>query len=109
MSETPYISIEEAGKRLFGVSRAQSYELAKSGVIPTVKIGPRRMVVPLQAILDAQPVLPAAPKGAQQEFIRMRAAIERICSIVDADRIDDQSAERALDRIGDIIHTVLGE
>jgi excisionase family DNA binding protein len=41
-------SVEEAG-RLLGVGRNQAYEAAKTGTLPTIKIG-RRLLVPKAAL-----------------------------------------------------------
>jgi excisionase family DNA binding protein len=41
------MSVEEAGQRL-GISRCLAYELARSGGIPTLRLG-RRYVVPISA------------------------------------------------------------
>ena len=43
-TERPTISVEEAGA-LLGLSRAASYGAAKTGAIPTLRIG-RRLLVP---------------------------------------------------------------
>jgi excisionase family DNA binding protein len=50
------ISVPEAGKRYFGISRGASYQAAERGEIPTVRIG-RLLRVPVAA-MDA--VLAAA-------------------------------------------------
>jgi hypothetical protein len=51
MSEnTPItISVPEAGKRYFGLSRNGSYDAARRGDIPTIKIG-RLLRVPVRAL-----------------------------------------------------------
>jgi len=54
-SERKTDNIEEA-RRLLGIARDQAYEAAKSGQIPTNKIG-KRLLVP-NPVLD--PMLPAA-------------------------------------------------
>jgi hypothetical protein len=49
------ISVPEAGRRYFGLSRGASYQAAKRGHIPTIRIG-RRVWVPirtLERMLDA--------------------------------------------------------
>jgi excisionase family DNA binding protein len=49
------ISVPEAGRRYFGLCRGTSYEAARRGEIPTVRIG-RRIRVPVRALermLDA--------------------------------------------------------
>jgi hypothetical protein len=56
MSETPLtISVPEAGRRYFGLSRNSSYLAAARGELPTVRIG-RLLRVPVRALermLDA--------------------------------------------------------
>ncbi len=42
------LNVPEAGK-LLGISRAQAYLMAKTGQIPTIKLG-RRVVVPKSAL-----------------------------------------------------------
>jgi excisionase family DNA binding protein len=46
-SKRQTISVSEAAERL-GISRNHAYEAAKSGEIPTIKIG-KRVLVPLAA------------------------------------------------------------
>ena len=48
----PTISVPEAGKLFFGLARNAAYDAAKSGDIPTIRIGGRIMV----------PVVPLAEK-----------------------------------------------
>jgi len=43
------ISVSEAGDRYFGMSRGASYEAAKRGDIPTVRVG-RLLRVPVRAL-----------------------------------------------------------
>jgi excisionase family DNA binding protein len=43
------ISVPEAGSRYFGLCRGTSYEAARRGEIPTVRIG-RRIRVPVRAL-----------------------------------------------------------
>jgi excisionase family DNA binding protein len=43
--EPEAVSIEEA-RRLFGIGRTKLYELIRDGVLPTVKLGKRRLVRP---------------------------------------------------------------
>jgi hypothetical protein len=43
------ISAPEAGRRYFNLSRGASYEAAKRGDIPTIRIG-RRIRVPVRAL-----------------------------------------------------------
>ena len=47
-TEKVTISIEEAGKRL-GICRTQAYRAAKAGLIPTLRVGSRKHVVPVSA------------------------------------------------------------
>ena len=44
------MTVEEAGEAL-GVSRATAYLLAKTGGIPVIRLGERRLVVPKAALL----------------------------------------------------------
>lgn len=57
----PTISVPDAGKLFFGLARNAAYEAAKSGDIPTIRIGGRIMV----------PVVPLAEK------LGLRATIGR--------------------------------
>jgi excisionase family DNA binding protein len=43
------LTIEEAGMEVLGLSRWASYEAAKSGALPTIRIG-RRLLVPRAAL-----------------------------------------------------------
>jgi hypothetical protein len=43
------ISVPEAGKRYFGLSRNGAYDAAKRGQIPTIRIG-RLLRVPIRAL-----------------------------------------------------------
>jgi hypothetical protein len=43
------LSVPEAGKRYFGLSRNGAYEAAKRGDIPTIKVG-RLLRVPVRAL-----------------------------------------------------------
>jgi hypothetical protein len=56
------ISVPEAGKRYFGLSRNGSYSAAQRGQIPTIKIGRllRCPVRALEAMLDRAATKPAA-------------------------------------------------
>jgi hypothetical protein len=48
--ETPLtVSVPEAGNRYFGLCRNSSYDAAKRGQIPTIKIG-RLLRVPVRAL-----------------------------------------------------------
>jgi excisionase family DNA binding protein len=47
-NERQTINIEEAARRL-GIGRNQAYEAAHKGEIPVIRIGSKRMLVPLVA------------------------------------------------------------
>ena len=50
MTDQPLtISVPEAGKRYFGMSRGASYQAAERGDIPTIRIG-RLLRVPVRAM-----------------------------------------------------------
>jgi len=44
------ISVEEAGRDYFGLCRAASFQAAREGRIPTIKIGKRIRRVPIRAL-----------------------------------------------------------
>lgn len=48
--QRPTISIIEAGKVL-GISQTHAYEMAKTGLLPTIALGTRRRRVPTAALL----------------------------------------------------------
>jgi Helix-turn-helix domain len=49
-SEQPLtMTVPEAGKRYFGLSRASAYDAAARGDLPTIRIG-RRLRVPVRAL-----------------------------------------------------------
>lgn len=48
-SKPPVITIPQAGKIYFGIGRSASYEAARRGEIPTIKIG-RKHLVPIAAM-----------------------------------------------------------
>lgn len=48
--DQPTLSIEEAGRLAYGMTRAQAYRAAKEGYLPTVKISERRYRVPTAAL-----------------------------------------------------------
>jgi Helix-turn-helix domain len=61
------LSVPEAGRRYFGLSRNASYAAARAGEIPTMRIGKKLLRVPVRALermLDAvpDPVPERAPK-----------------------------------------------
>lgn len=43
------VTIEKAGQ-LLGISRNLAYQLAREGTIPTVKLGEKRLLVPMVAL-----------------------------------------------------------
>lgn len=43
------VTIEQAG-RMLGISRNLAYKMAKEGQIPTVKLGERRLLVPVHKL-----------------------------------------------------------
>ena len=43
------MTVEEAGEAL-GISRATAYMLAKTGGIPVIRLGERRLVVPIKQL-----------------------------------------------------------
>ncbi len=45
----PTISVDQAGE-ILGISRSSAYQAARTGEIPTIRIG-RRLVVPTAALL----------------------------------------------------------
>ncbi|WP_326544680.1 helix-turn-helix domain-containing protein [Mycobacterium sp. 2-64] len=49
-SGPPTVSVERAGQYL-GVSRAFAYQMAREGLLPTIKLGARRVRVPAAALL----------------------------------------------------------
>lgn len=57
------VTVAEAG-RMLGVSRSLAFQLARQGVIPTLKLGSRRLVVPKVAL---QRMLSEAGSGKQTE------------------------------------------
>jgi hypothetical protein len=48
-AEAKTITVPEAGRRYFALSRNGSYEAAKRGIIPTIRIG-RLLRVPISAM-----------------------------------------------------------
>lgn len=59
------MTIEEAAGFL-GISRWLAYELARTGELPTVRLGKRRLVVPRQAVDD---LLKDAQRGTAAEGV----------------------------------------
>ena len=60
----PTISVDQAGE-ILGISRSSAYQAARTGEIPTIRIG-RRLVVPTAALLrllDLEQPSPAGPDG----------------------------------------------
>jgi excisionase family DNA binding protein len=58
MAECKTLTVPEAGASYFGLSRGASYEAAKRGEIPTIRIG-KLLRVPVRALEE----MLAAPKG----------------------------------------------
>lgn len=50
LKSQPTVSVELAAQAL-GVSRAYAYEMARTGRLPTIALGPRRKRVPTAALL----------------------------------------------------------
>jgi hypothetical protein len=69
------ISVPEAGKRYFGLSRGSSYAAAASGQIPTIRIG-RILRVPVIALERMLEIAgegashPASPRPAEVQKLR---------------------------------------
>ena len=61
MTNSLVTSVPIAGKQLFGLGKHASYEAAKRGDIPTIRIG-RRMFVPIRALEDMLGLPPGALK-----------------------------------------------
>lgn len=57
------VTIEKAGQ-LLGISRNLAYQLAKAGKIPTVKLGERRLLVPMK---DLEKLLKGTEKSEGKE------------------------------------------
>ena len=49
MAEKLVMTVEEAGEAL-GIGRNLAYELVRQGRIPTIRMGARRLVVPVAAL-----------------------------------------------------------
>jgi len=64
--EIKTMAIPEAGKRYFGLGRNASYEAARRGEIPTIKIGRkiRAPVVALERMLDVE--VPPQPRPGEK-------------------------------------------
>lgn len=60
------LSVPEAGRRYFGLSRNPSYAAAARGEIPVIRIGGRLFVpvVALERMLEQATVKPANPQAA---------------------------------------------
>ena len=62
------LSVPEAGRRYFGLSRNGSYAAAIEGTIPTIRVG-RLLRVPIRAMermLDGAGTRPTRPTGTRQ-------------------------------------------
>jgi hypothetical protein len=44
------LSVPEAGRRYFGLSPESSYHAARTGALPTIRIGSKRLRVPVRAM-----------------------------------------------------------
>jgi hypothetical protein len=69
------ISVPEAGRRYFGLSRGSSYAAAANGQIPTIRIGRilRVPVIALERMLEIaaeRASNPASPKPAEVQKLR---------------------------------------
>ena len=40
------MSVEDAGKKYYGVSRAKAYEMARSGLMPVISLGRNKRALP---------------------------------------------------------------
>ena len=49
VAQHPTLTIPDAG-RVLGVGRSQSFELARTGVLPIIRLSPRRAVVSTAAL-----------------------------------------------------------
>ena len=60
--DQPTMSVPEAGKMYFGLARNASYEAARRGDIPTIRVGGRIMALvrPLERKLEGEPLQHAA-------------------------------------------------
>jgi hypothetical protein len=71
-SEAPMtLSVPEAGKRYYGLSRNGSYAAAERGEIPTIRVG-RLLRVPTKA-MDRQLEVPFGNSAASQAALRRGA------------------------------------
>ena len=77
MSDQPLtLSVPEAGKQYFGVSRNASYKLAEQGVIPTIRVG-KLLRVPIRAmerILDTAGTAARGERNPRDATKRAKAA-----------------------------------
>ena len=55
------MTVPEAGKEYFGLSRNAAFAAAKNGVIPTVKVG-KLLRVPVRALEEMLNVAPRPPR-----------------------------------------------
>lgn len=49
----PTISVPDAGRLFYGLTVNGSYEAVKQKLIPTIKVGRRRMMVPVAKLADS--------------------------------------------------------
>ncbi len=61
------VSVPEAA-RMLGITRSTAYELVKTGAIPSIRIGPRRVIVPLQALREKFSGVARTPEQPKPEF-----------------------------------------
>ena len=47
--QRPTLTVEQAAV-VYGVSRSTAYELVRRGTIPSIRLSPRRLVVPTSAV-----------------------------------------------------------
>jgi hypothetical protein len=61
------MSVPEAGRIYFGVAKNLSYDLARQGIIPTIKCARRLLKVPIAAMERRieQALIEQAPKSAE--------------------------------------------
>ena len=45
----PTLSVEQAAQ-VYGVSRSTAYELVRCGAVPSIRLSPRRIVIPTAAL-----------------------------------------------------------
>jgi hypothetical protein len=73
LQEEKTLSVPEAGRRYYGLSRNGSYDAAERGDLPTIRVG-RLLRVPVQAM--EQKLNAAAKRGAKRASKSRRKARE---------------------------------